>query len=73
MNMKTRTYKFNEILKELRVEKKLSQETLAKEVGFSQSAIAKWEAGLQIPNIEVLAVFVEYFGVTADYMLGFED
>ncbi len=65
--------KFNEILKELRVEKGLSQKDLAKEIGYTQAAVARWEAKKQIPNLDVLTACVNYFGVTADYMLGFED
>ena len=65
--------KFSERLKELRIDKNLSQRALAKETGFSQAAIARWEAELQIPNIDVLIVFAKFFDVTADYLLGLED
>ena len=34
--------KFSERLKELREEKNLSQRSLAKELGISQAAIARW-------------------------------
>lgn len=61
------------MLKELREEKELSQRVLSKEVGFSQAAIARWEAGLQIPNIEVAITLAKYFKVTTDYLLGLED
>ena len=65
--------KFAERLKELRQEKRLSQRELAKETGFSQPAIARWESKLQIPNIEVAIVFAKYFSVTTDYLLGLEN
>lgn len=65
--------KFAERLKELRVEKNLSQRELAKETGYSQAAIARWEAKLQIPNIEVAIDLSSYFGVSSDYLLGLED
>lgn len=64
MKMKVEN-RFSEILKELRLEKGLSQEDLSKELGYSQAAIARWENGKQIPNIEVLISCVEFFGVTA--------
>lgn len=38
---------FKNNLKELRLEKKLSQEDLAKEIGVSQAFIARWESGKQ--------------------------
>lgn len=65
--------KFAERLKELRIDKQLSQRELSKATNFSQAAIARWEAGLQIPNIEVAITFAKYFGVTTDYLLGLED
>ena len=54
-------YTFCERLKELREEKKLSYKKLAKETGFSDTALGRWERGTQIPNIETLI------------MLGLED
>ena len=65
--------KFSERLKELRVEKGLSQRALAEKTGFSQPAIARWEAGLQVPNIDVVVAFALFFEVTADYLLGLEN
>ncbi len=65
--------KFAERLKELRIDKSLSQRDLAKQVGVSQPAIARWEAGLQIPNIEVAIMFAKFFNVSTDYLLGLEE
>ena len=71
--IKRKHMKFSQILKELRIEKKLSQNELAKQTGYSQPAIARWEANLQIPNIEVAITFAKFFGVSTDYLLGLED
>ena len=65
--------KIAEQIKELREEKNLSQRALAKETGYSQAAIARWEAGLQVPNVEVAVTFARYFDVSVDYLLGLED
>ncbi len=65
--------KFSERLKELRLEKDLSQRALAKELKVSQPAIARWEADLQIPNIESAILIANFFGVTTDYLLGLEN
>lgn len=65
--------KFAERLKELRVEKNLSQRSLAKELKISQAAIARWEANLQIPNIDSAILIANYFSVTTDYLLGLEN
>ena len=60
-------------LNELRLEKGLSQRQLAKATGFSQAAIARWEANLQLPNIDVAIQFAKFFNVTTDYLLGLEN
>lgn len=65
--------KFAERLKDLREEKGLSQRTLAKELGFSQSAITRWENNLQTPNIDIAIIVAKYFKVSTDYLLGLED
>ena len=65
--------KFPERLKKLREERGLSQNQLSKQVGFTQVAISYWERGIQIPNIDTLIVFVKFFNVSADYLLGLED
>ena len=65
--------KFTERLKELREENSISQRELAKQIGFTQPAIARWELGSQIPNIEVAIAIAKYFKVTTDYLLGLED
>lgn len=65
--------KFAEKLKELREEKGLSQRALAKELSFSQAAIARWENDLQTPNIDVAIIVAKFFKVTTDYLLGLED
>ena len=65
--------KFAEKLKELREENNLSQRNLAKELGFSQAAIARWENNLQTPNIDVAIIVAKYFKVSTDFLLGFED
>lgn len=65
--------KFSERLKDLRLEKNLSQRALSKELGYSQPAIVRWENGSQIPNIDVAITIAKYFGVTTDYLLGLED
>ncbi len=61
---------FSERLKTLRLEKGLSQTELANSVGLSQSGIARWESGSQLPNIEIAKRFAIFFGVTIDYLVG---
>ena len=64
---------FAERLKELRIEKRLSQEEVAKSIGVSQAAIARWERGLQIPNVDYAVTIAKFFNVSTDYLLGVVD
>jgi len=64
---------FAEKLKELRLEKKLSQFQLAQAVCLSQSAIKQWELQTRIPNAKAVIDLAKFFNVTADYLLGLEN
>ena len=64
---------FKERLKELRLERGLTQTELANKTKISQAGIAKWETGDRTPNLEYLIVLAKFFGVSADYLLGLED
>jgi len=55
---------FSEKLKELRMQKGISQTKLAEDIHISRSAVAKWENGLGLPNDESLKMLAEYFSVS---------
>lgn len=60
-------------IKELRMQKGMIQETLAKELRIGRSTLANYELDeRQIPN-ELIPVIAKYFGVTTDYLHGLED
>jgi len=65
--------KFAERLKELRIEKGLSQGKLAKALCVSQSAIAKWELGKAEPTVSTIILIANYFDESTDYVLGIID
>ena len=65
--------KFKERLKELRLEKELSQEELARALKINQRSISNWETGARQPDFETLILIAEYFSVTTDYLLGISD
>lgn len=46
--------KFNENLKYLRKEEKMTQENLAERLNVSRQAVTKWESGQSLPDIENL-------------------
>jgi len=58
------------IIKELRENKGLSQEQLAKKIGFSGSTIGMWESGQRKPRFEQIGKIADFFGVSADCLLG---
>ncbi len=57
-------------LRELRKNKNLTQEELAGYLNISPQAISKWERGEGFPDIAMLPVIANYFGVTIDTLLG---
>ena len=60
-------------IKELRLDKKLSQEQLGKEINISQDMISLWETGKLLPTTELIIILAKYFGESTDYILGLKD
>lgn len=58
--------KIGDKIKELRMEKGLSQAALAKSIGVSQKAIDFWERNVNEPKASYIILLVNYFGVTFD-------
>lgn len=64
---------FGQRLKQLREEKELSQQELAKLFSLSQSTIAYYELDKKQPSQKTLQRLAEFFGCTVDYILGRTD
>ena len=64
---------FGEIVKDLRKEKGLTQQELAKELNLSQSAITKLEKKLREPTGSTLLAYANFFNVSLDYLLNREN
>lgn len=64
---------FSIVLKKLRKSKGLTQEELAKILCLSPSAIGLYEQGSRMPRNDTIIKIAEYFGVTIDFLLGFDD
>lgn len=60
-------------LRELRNEKSVSQQTLADTLKVSKSTIGYWENGDSLPDAESLAMLADFYGISADYLLGRSD
>lgn len=50
----------------------ISQKTLATAINTSRQAVAQYEDGSTIPNIDKLYNIASFFNVSADYLLGIE-
>lgn len=59
-------------LKNLRKSRNLLQKDMAKILGVSVSTYCYWEKGDFQPDNEALKKIADYFGVTIDYLLGYE-
>ena len=58
---------------ELRKEKGLSQNSLAKEIGTSQANLSRWEKGLNEPSIIECWKLADFFDVSIDVICGRKD
>ena len=55
-----------EKIKELRIEKRLSQMQLGKAINVSQKAIDYWERSVNEPKVSYIIALVKYFDITFD-------
>ena len=60
-------------IKELRLEKGLSQKELGTILGCNQTAVGKYERGYLEPNITILNLLADFFEVSVDYLIGRAD
>ena len=58
-------------IKQLRKEKKLTQEELAEKIGISKRTLANWEDGVSSIKENKLKILCEIFNVDAPYLLGY--
>ena len=61
--------KFQEKLQALRKEKGISQEQLAANLGISRQAVAKWEAGQSLPDLDKLIALSDFFKMSMDRLV----
>ncbi len=58
--------RLGERIKELRLEKEISQAGLGRAVGVSQKAVDFWERSVNEPKASYIIALVEFFGVSYD-------
>lgn len=63
---------FKDNLVQMRKMKQMTQEDIAEKVGVTRQAVAKWEAGETIPDLEKCRCLAELFDVSLDDLANFE-
>lgn len=64
--------KIGAIIKRLRAENNITQDTLAAAIGVTPQAISRWEAEGGYPDIELLPALADFFSVSTDELLGYK-
>ena len=58
-----------EVLKNHRIECKMTQEFVAEAIGVSRQAVSKWESGKSDPSTTNLLALADLFGISAEDLL----
>ena len=61
-----------ERIKQIRINKKMTQKEVAEKCGFADSALRKYESGLINPKFETVSKIATALGVTPAYLMGIE-
>lgn len=59
-------------IKEIRTQRGMAQNELAKRINKSKSAVCGYESEAQVPPLEVLVSIASVLNVSLDYLVGFE-
>ena len=62
---------FGTNLRNLRVQRQLTQKKLADDMGMSQASITAYETGFREPSFEIVRKFAEYFHVAPSSLMPF--
>ncbi len=60
-------------LKELRIEKGISQRKFGELIGVCNQTVSFWESGSREPDMDTLVKISDFFDVSTDYLLGKSD
>ena len=63
---------FKDNLVQLRKFRRLTQEDVAEKVGVSRQAVAKWEAGETVPDLDKCRILADLFEVSLDDLANYE-
>ena len=63
---------FRDNLVQMRKLRRLTQEDIAEKVGVTRQAVAKWEAGETVPDLDKCKMLAEILGVSLDNLANYE-
>jgi AbrB family looped-hinge helix DNA binding protein len=63
---------FRDNLVQMRKLRRLTQEDIAEKVGVTRQAVAKWEAGETVPDLDKCKMLAEILGVSLDDLANYE-
>lgn len=72
MNVRTEILKYERI-RSLRVDRGLTQETVARMLHVRQNTYSQYEIGVLNYPLDVVVRLAEYYGVSVDYLVGLTD
>ena len=63
---------FHDNLVQMRKMKRMTQEDIAEKLGVTRQAVAKWEAGETVPDLDKCKILAEIFEVSLDDLANYE-
>lgn len=60
-------------LKDLREDRELSQEDIARILKTTHQQVSKWETGVQKMGVDKYIILAKFYNVSVDYLLGLID
>ena len=60
------TMDFGKQIKQMRLERKLTQEQMAEQLGVSRQAVSNWENNKNLPDLELIISMSRLFSVSLD-------
>ena len=58
------------VLKALRLERGMTQQQVAEQIGVAKNAVSMWETGKRDPSFDKLIKLSDLFDCSVDYLLG---
>ncbi len=63
----------SQVIKRLRKEKNITQEDLARVLNVTYQSVSRWENDLAYPDVELIPLIANYFGITTDVLFGTDE